>query len=184
MDSRELIINFIENNLIIGRFPSEKDINDKYKDINVIINVSDEFYLGNSEYIIKKGVLNYYFPLGETSKNIGISSIYGAMQVLHQIFTWNPEWKVLIHCQAGYNRSPLIKAAFYYMMLDEHLPDISEDGLITKPNKLLYNCEKGYLPNIKTMQLFLYNCNYAFNNSNKFFGGMYDWVIDKSSLNE
>ena len=30
MDNRELIINFIENNLIIGRFPSEKDINDKY----------------------------------------------------------------------------------------------------------------------------------------------------------
>ena len=184
MSYKEPIISFIENNLILGEFPTEKDINEKYKDVKVIINVSDEFYLGNSEFETNSGILNYYFPLGETSKDIGLSSIYGALHVLHRVYTHNPEWKVLIHCQAGYNRSPLIKAAFYYMMLDEHLPEIVENGLINKPNKLLYNCERGHLPKIEDMQSFLDNCWYAFNNSDKFFGGMYDWVIENSNLNK
>jgi hypothetical protein len=61
------------------------------------------------------GKLNYYFPMGESGELMGLNSIFGALQVLHQIYTWNPEWKVLLHCQAGKNRSPTIKSTFRYL---------------------------------------------------------------------
>ena len=79
--------------------------------------------LGNSEEIMKDGKLNYYFPMGESGELMGLNSIYGALQVLHSIYTWNTKWKVLLHCQAGKNRSPTILAAFYYMMTGEHLSE-------------------------------------------------------------
>ena len=38
---------------------------ENHSQCQVVINVSDEFYLGNSEEIMKEGKLNYYFPMGE-----------------------------------------------------------------------------------------------------------------------
>jgi len=165
---------FIENNIIVDRFPVSKEIKEggKYADCQVVINVSDEFYLGNSEEIMKEGKLNYYFPMGESGDLMGMNSIYGALHVLHQIYTWNPDWKVLIHCQAGRNRSPVIKHAFNYMMTGEHIPE----------NRLLYNCEKKHLPEIAKMELFLVKCKDAFDHPEKFFGGMFDWVMRESGL--
>jgi hypothetical protein len=95
-----LITEFITKNIIVDRFPVGSEIKSggKYCECQVIINVSDEFYLGNSEEIMKEGKLNYYFPMGERCELIGLNSIYGALQVLHSIYTWNPEWKVLLHC--------------------------------------------------------------------------------------
>ena len=108
---------FIEHNIIVDRFPVLKELKmgGKYSDINVVINVSDEFYLGNTEATMLEKKLNFYFPMGENSDPMGINSIFGALHVLHEIYTWNPEWKVLIHCQAGKNRSPTLKSALYYM---------------------------------------------------------------------
>ncbi len=88
---------FISENIIVDGFPTPEEIKTggKHDDCKVIINVSDEFYLGNSEEIIKEGKLNYYFPMGEMGESMGLNSICGALQVLHGIYTWNPEWKVL-----------------------------------------------------------------------------------------
>lgn len=170
----------ISENIIVDRFPFNREIQSggKYGDCQVIINVSDDFYLGNSEDIMREGKLNYYFPMGESGNSMGLNSIFGALQVLYEISKWNPIWKILLHCQAGLNRSPTVKSAFYYMMTGEHEPIKSNDG--TCNNKLIMNCTKGHLPPIEQMELFLRKCKEAFDNSEKFFGGMFDWVMKES----
>jgi hypothetical protein len=183
IDKEKLTLNFIKENIIVGRFLSSKDIkpSGKYEDFQVVINVSDEFFLGNSEEIMQQGKLNYYFPMGEDGDSMGLNSIYGALNVLHQICTYNPEWKVLIHCQAGKNRSPTIKSAFYYMMFGEHEPDVlNENGVLIRNNRMIDNCKRGYLPELEKMELFLTKCKIAFDNPEKFFGGMFDWAMVES----
>lgn len=167
------IISFISEHIVVDRFPVSKEIKSggKHSGCQVVINVSDEFYLGNSEELMKEGKLNYYFPMGEAGEQMGLNSIFGALQVMHSIYTWNPDWRILLHCQAGANRSPTIKAAFHYMMLGEHAPG---------DNKLIENCEEKHLPPIENMELFLSKCKEAFDNPHKFFGGMFDWVMEKS----
>jgi len=175
----DAVIRFIVENIIVDGFPSSNTIklNGIHSDCQVVINVSDEFYLGNSEELMTEGKLNYYFPMGEMGEIMGMNSIFGALQVLHQIYKWNPEWKVLLHCQAGRNRSPTIKAAFYYMMLCEHEPDLLN-------NKLIINCDKNHLPKLETTELFLTKCKEAFDNPQNFFGGMFDWVMKESGLSK
>lgn len=172
---------FISEHIIVDGYPSLYEITKgKYQDCNAIINVSDEFVLSHSEVMAKKRILSYYFPLGETIDIMGMNSIYGALQVLYQIYTCYPEWKILLHCQAGANRSPMIKAAFHYMMIGEHIEEKTKSGLILKSNMLIWNCEKKHLPEIKTMELFLNKCKEAFDNSYSFFGGMFDWIMEET----
>ena len=181
----EKIKSWISKNIIVDRFPVSKEIkvDGKYKDCQVIINVSDEFYLGNSEEIMKEGKLNYYFPMGESGDLMGLNSMYGALQVLYQIYTWNPEWKVLLHCQAGKNRSPTIKSAFYFMMIGEHEPDVLDnEDVLLRNNRMIDNCKREHLPQIEKTELFLSKCKEAFDNPEKFLGGMFDWVMFESKL--
>ena len=175
-----LAVRFISENIVVDRFPVSNELqeNGKHYDCKVILNVSDEFYLGNSEEIMKQGKLNYYFPLGESGELMGINSMFGVLQVLHSIYTFNPEWKVLLHCQAGKNRSPTIKAAFYFMMTGEHQPDNDFR------NRLLVNVERNHLPSIDKTELFLLKCKDAFDNPHKFLGGMFDWVMSESGLSK
>jgi hypothetical protein len=178
----EKALHFIEQNIIVDRFPvlSELRQDGKHYDCKVIINVSDEFYLGNSDEIAKQGKHTYYFPMGESGDSMGLNSMFGALQVLHSIYTFNDEWKVLLHCQAGKNRSPTIKSAFHFMMLGEHEADKTKEG--GRNNRLLDNCKRGYLPNIDAMEAFLTKCKFAFDNPDKFLGGMLDWVMFTSGL--
>jgi hypothetical protein len=174
---------WIDENIIVDRFPVSQEIKKKgkHKDCKVIINVSDEFYLGNSEEIMKEGKLNYYFPMGESGELMGLNSIFGALQVLYNIYKLNPKWKVLLHCQAGKNRSPTIKSAFYYMMIGEHEPDVLNDkDILLRNNRMLDNCKREHLPSLDKMELFLSKCKEAFDNSEKFFGGMFDWIMVES----
>ena len=178
-------IKFMNENLIVDRFPVKNEIKEggKHAQCNIIINVSDEFYLGNSEDIMLQGKLNYYFPMGEMVDLMGLNSIFGAMQVLHNIYIFNPDWKVLLHCHAGKNRSPTIKACFYYMMLGEHEPDVLDNNNEVKyRNRLLVNCERNHLPPLKQTELFLLKCKEAFDNSHRFLGGMFDWVMIESGI--
>ena len=63
------------------------------------------------------------------------------------------------------------------MMLNEHFihGEYSE-------NRLQYNCRKEHLPSIDKMELFLQKCKEAFDNPEKFLGGMFDWVCNESKV--
>jgi hypothetical protein len=47
-------------------------------------------------------------------------------------------------------------------------------------NRLIDNCQREHLPPIEKTELFLLKCKEAFDNPNKFFGGMFDWVMSES----
>ena len=181
---KEAVLKFIDSNIKVVGFPSITSLQEdgQYQHCNVVINVSDEFYIGNSESQMVLGKLGYYFPLGEQNTDMGVVSIFGALQVLYSIYKFNPEWIVLIHCQAGKNRSPTVRAAFYYMMLGEHEPDRTTQG--GRNNRLLDNCSRGHLPELAKMESFLSYCKEAFDNPEKFIGGMLDWVMGKAELDK
>ena len=155
------IAQFIAN-IKVDRFPKSEQLrgDGKYANVKVVINVSDEFYLGNSELFTSLGMMNFYFAMGESGKSMGLTSMFSALQIMHQICKWNPEWEILVHCQAGRNRSPTVKSAFIYMMTGEH--EKIDD------NRLLLNIEKNHLPDLETTELFLRTCKDAFDNPQKF----------------
>ena len=66
---------WFEKKLIVGMFPITQNEHFEASNFDVVINVSDEFYLGNSEEIMKEGKLNYYFPMGESGESMGLNSI-------------------------------------------------------------------------------------------------------------
>lgn len=178
---------WIASNIIVSRFPVSKELEPGglHHDCRVVINVSDEFWLGNAETVAMAGKLNYFFPMGEKDCEMGLSSLYGALFLLYSIYIYHPDWKVLMHCQAGKNRSPSVRSAFYYMMTSEHEPDeVNEKNVLIRNNRFLDNCERGHLPPLEKMELFLTQCKSVFDNSDRFLGGLYDYVIEHSGLSK
>ncbi len=147
----------------------------KYKDYNVFINVSDEFWMDYVGKFWEAGKQNYWFPMGEMHNDIGLVSIYGALWVLYQAYERN--LSVLLHCHAGINRSQTVRACFHYMMGSGHIQETD-----IKSNMLQLNCKSKHLPELPTMELWLTACKEAFDNPEKFLGGMYDWTLRKANL--
>lgn len=152
----------------------------KYKDYDVFINVSDEYWMDYVKEFWKLGKQNHWFPMGEMHNDIGLVSIFGALWVMYQSYERN--LSVLLHCHAGINRSQTVRACFHYMMSGEHLPIEKEGRFIKADNMLEYNCKGCHLPEMSKMELWLQACKEAFDNPEKFLGGMYDWTLRKSGL--
>ncbi len=144
------------------------------------INVSDEFWMDYVGKFWEAGKQNYWFPMGEMHNDIGLVSIYGALWVLYQAYERN--LSVLLHCHAGINRSQTVRACFHYMMISEHIPLEMKGQIYLKDNMLEANCKSKHLPELPTMELWLTACKEAFDNPEKFLGGMYDWTLRKANL--
>lgn len=168
--------------LKVDRFPVPNEIQQggKHQDINVFINVSDDLYIDYVQEIVRIGSQHYYFPMGELSEDMGLSSLYGALEVLYH--SYSKDLRVLLHCQAGRNRSPTVQCAFYFMMTGEHITEeYSEGGIILKSNQLFYNAGK-HLPHLEWIEEWLKNCRHAFDNSDRFLGGKYDYCVDRTNV--
>jgi hypothetical protein len=157
----------------------------KYKDFDVFINVSDEYWMDYVSDFWKHGKQNHWFPMGESHNDIGMSSLFGALWVMYQAYERG--LSILLHCHAGINRSQTVRACFHYMMSGEHLPIEYFNGAenkryIKSDNMLKYNSDYKHLPELSKMELWLSACKEAFDNPEKFLGGMYDWTLRKATL--
>lgn len=172
--------------LIVNRFPLPHEIEKSY--VNYIINVSDEYIGSCYDAALKKGIKYFWFPMNECKGDIGLNSLYGAMQILFEAEKEGAT--VLLHCHAGVNRSPTIRDAYYFLRSGKHreyepfdeeteerLNEFFLDGKPsnTKRNRLLENIEQGHLPAIKQLESFLGHCVTQFKKEETHRGGGLDW---------
>lgn len=161
--------------LLVRGYPiiEEIEVGGKYSQYEVFVNVSDELYFDYATAIRQLGKDYYWFPMGENTKDMGINSMFGALQVLHSAYKANKH--AFLHCHAGANRSPTVKSAFYFMITGEH----EKDGRFT--NTLKLNAGR-HLPELPKIENWLHKCREAFDNPEKFIGGMYDWTLMESKI--
>lgn len=134
--------NWFKNQLIVSYFPKVQML----ETFDVIINVSDEYSQSVSKYCIENKKQYFWFPMSECNSNMGLHSIYGALNILKICEEQN--LKVLLHCHAGANRSPSVKESYYIMKTGELF---SEE----KTQLVLRNIQFGYLPSFYEYKQFL-----------------------------
>lgn len=184
---------WFKTKLIVNRYPLPHEI--EKCNYDYIINVSDEYISSCHEAILLKQIKYFWFPMNECRGDMGLNSLYAAMQILW-IAEENSE-KVLLHCHAGVNRSPTVRDAYYYLRTGKHrefiqIDEESEDRLNefflegkpsnSKQNRLLDNINKGYLPSIRQLENFLQNCSTHFQKEETMRGGGLDWCKIKSNI--
>lgn len=145
-------------NITIGAFPFKQNEHFKVNDYDVVINVSDEYYLDVDRKLRGYGLDTYWFPMNECKRDIGLNSIYGAMVILRECERTNK--RVYLHCHAGINRSVSVFCAYYFMRTSSHI-ELIRSGFT---NILMANCGRGYLPPKKELEGFLNNINENLNN--------------------
>ncbi len=167
---------YLQSKIKVVGYPMIGEFEKEYKDFDVIINVSDEYYCDYGRKVMTLGKEYHWLPMGESEKDMGINSIFAALYVMYQSYLRGHA--VLLHCHAGANRSPTVQACFYFMMTDNHIEEKrDEKGFIRDGNMLSYNAGK-HLPDIAWIENWLRKCRYAFDNPQCFIGGLFDWTID------
>lgn len=167
--------------LVTGRYPLPGEI--MKSDYDVIINVSDEYILPNHQICMTTNKKYFWFPLGENGTNMGLNSIFAALQIL-----WIAEHKnekVYLHCHAGANRSVTVAQLYYYMRTKtDFIEAQSEHAMkeedwfrmfnitteeekrsyrkMTKRNRVQNNQDAGHLPAKHLLDHFLKECEIAF----------------------
>jgi len=129
----ESFYDWFKNQLIVTGFPKEHNVDP----FDVVINVSDEFSHSVYQYCVQHHKQYFWFPMSECNSNMGLHSIYGAMNILRSSEALN--LKVLLHCHAGANRSPSVKESYYAMITGEEFTK-------EKTPRIVRNIEFGHLP--------------------------------------
>jgi hypothetical protein len=182
---------WFQKNLFVGRYPTPQEV--ERLAFDVYINVSDEYIYECHLSAMRSGKQYHWFPLNECFGDIGLNSIYAALQILY-IAEQNNK-KVYLHCHAGANRSPTVADAYYFLRTKTHritnkkLNDVSVnfDSPQTEPsrvpiNRLMRNIESGHLPAINQMERFLKECELSFQKEIAYKGGMIDYCKDKAQI--
>lgn len=183
--------------LVVTAFPElDAIITSKYK---YIINVSDEFSIACHETAMLRGIRYFWFPMNECVGDMGLNSLYGALQILW--IAEQEEASVLLHCHAGANRSPTVKEAYYFLRTKKHLEqmpfDEEDDRRVCeflgidmplplernrKNNRLIEKIRQGHLPAIAPMESFLSLCETQFKQKEGSRGGGLDWCKNKAKM--
>lgn len=187
---------WFNNNLKVGRYPTPQEC--KEMDYDVIINVSDEFIDGCMKLALEGSKRYYWFPLNECSSNMGLNSIYAALQILSNAEKENK--KVFLHCHAGANRSPMIADCYYYMRTQNHRPEKEVSQPLKQELNIVFGKPKDYvseldgmnclqinsygkhLPSIENMEEFIKECGIAFEKDETRRGGYLDSAKIKLKL--
>ena len=169
---------WFNNNLTIGAFPIVVNNNYDLQSFDVVINVSDEWYnTVDKELTDIHGLKTFWFPMNECKKDIGLNSIYGALNILWSCEKQNRN--VLLHCHAGVNRSNSVADAYYFMRTGKQR-ETKTNGF---QNQLLAMCSRGYLPPKSELEKFLTLLFVKITETDRnSYGGMLD-TIKISSIN-
>lgn len=163
---------WFDKKLKVTRYPLPQEI--KKSSVEYVINVSCEYIASCQKVCMDNGIKYFWFPLDEFSSDIGLNSIFGALQIL-----WIAEQEnasVILHCHAGANRSRLVAEAYYFMRTKQHLfKEATEESKAIfekmfganknaehQNNRLLNNIENGYLPSKNKMETFLKKAEESF----------------------
>lgn len=168
---------WIDHKLITGGKPDplkwHKDGTDKK--YQIILNVSDVYQVAMAKYCAEFNIIYNWLPLNEFSTDMGINSIYGAMEILNYAESYDKT--VYVHCAAGVCRSILIKDCYYFIKYHKHRfarrarrgdgevklnfsnpvgePERFSIYEPSKGNQLILQSLSGHLPPIKKMEDFL-----------------------------
>lgn len=192
---------WFQQKLTVGRYP----IHTELKQYDVIINVSDEYIDSLFDTAMEQNIKYYWFPLNECTSDIGLNSIYGALQIL-----WLAEQRnlsVLLHCHAGVNRSQTVRECYYFLRTGKHFvrprnnetenKEIEIESIfifdseeerksyrkLVKQNRLFTNIEAGHLPAKYKIETFLKKCAETFLNYEIANGGYLDKIKIETHIN-
>lgn len=189
---------WFKSKVVVGRYPMPTEI-DKF---DYILNVSDEYISAIQTVAIQKGIKYFWFPMSECNDNMGINSIYGALQILWIAESENK--RVLLHCHAGANRSPTVAECYYYMRTKKYplRKPVNEDiqksiesmftfeeeqdridyRKIANNSRLENNIIGGHLPSRLKMEDFLKKCEKSFQKYSVGSGGQLDVLKIESHI--
>ena len=153
---------WFKDDVQVGQFPMPSEIIDGAFDY--VINVSDEYIESFDIAAAKSDAKYFWFPMNEVFGDIGLNSLYGALQILY--IAKQKEANVLVHCKAGANRSQLVADAYYFMRTGKHRPIKDKKSrretnewlgipVGNMSNSLEDNCQLGHLPSIDKVEKFI-----------------------------
>lgn len=142
-------------NITVRPFLKLSDVNNPYifGETKHVINMCDYREPEVIELIHSKGATFNWFPTGEHPMDAEL-----LLNAVAKLAEYDKDGShIIVHCMGGNNRSRTVVEAFYFAKLGTHL----EDEYKGYPNHLIYNCESGYLPPLKEMEILLSNikCN-------------------------
>ena len=171
-------LNWFKNKLKTSSYPEP----DRILNYSYVINVSDEYKSEIYDVCLNQNIKYFWFPLNECTDNIGINSIYGALQILYIAEKENKN--VLVFCHAGSNRSVTVSECYFYMRtktypirkprnkkLSDDIEsmftfddekDKTEYRRLTNNSRLQNNIEMGHLPAKFKTEDFLKECEKHF----------------------
>lgn len=139
--------NWLLKNVRLRGFLSSTDLQNKWimDGVGCVINVSSDF----DAQLRKMGISYYWFPMSESNGDMGLNSIYGALNILQPYI--KRLRSIIIHCQGGNNRSRVVKESLYFANYGSWPVEVDDTC------KVIQNCTEGHLPPIDIYENFLRN---------------------------